>query len=83
MFNGPLRLLAFCAIFFACGQAAAQEEDAFYRGKTITLVLSSAVGGGYDAMSRILAEHLSHHIPGEPTIIVQNMPGARGISATN
>ncbi|MEY4878626.1 MAG: hypothetical protein RJB62_94, partial [Pseudomonadota bacterium] len=61
----------------------AQDATEFYDGRTLTLVLSSAVGGGYDAMSRILAQHLSRHLPGNPTIVVQNMPGAGGISATN
>ena len=76
-------ILSICAFLCVGGHAQAQNADEFYRGKTITLVLSSAVGGGYDAMSRILAQHLSRHIPGEPTIVVQNMPGAGGISATN
>lgn len=73
--------LAICAALRSPAQA--QDAEEFYAGKTITLVLSSAVGGGYDAMSRILAQHLTRHIPGEPTIVVQNMPGAGGISATN
>ena len=85
MFKALGRVLAF--VMVSCTvlnmSSVAQEADTFYRGKTITLVLSSAVGGGYDAMSRILALHLSRHIPGEPTIVVSNMPGAGGISATN
>jgi tripartite-type tricarboxylate transporter receptor subunit TctC len=63
--------------------AYSQADDDFYAGKTITLILSSAAGGGYDAMSRILSQHLTRHIPGHPTIVIQNMPGAGGISATN
>lgn len=78
-------LLGVCAAVAAASFAPArtQEAEDFYAGKTITLILSSAAGGGYDAMSRILAQHLSQHIPGTPTIVVQNMPGAGGISATN
>jgi len=72
--------LAACLI---AAPARAEEAAEFYDGRTLTLVLSSAVGGGYDAMSRILAQHLSKHLPGEPTIVVQNMPGAGGISTTN
>ena len=85
MFKASGRVFAF--VVASCTalstSTAAQDADNFYQGKTITLVLSSAVGGGYDAMSRILALHLTRHIPGEPTIVVNNMPGAGGISATN
>jgi tripartite-type tricarboxylate transporter receptor subunit TctC len=85
MFKNSGRVLAFIILSWAAlsTPSAAQDSDDFYAGKTITLVLSSAVGGGYDAMSRILAIHLARHIPGEPTIVVSNMPGAGGISATN
>jgi len=85
MFKGAGRVLAISILSWTVGgaQSFAQEPNGFYEGKTITMVLSSAVGGGYDAMSRILAQHLSRHIPGAPTIVVNNMPGAGGISATN
>jgi tripartite-type tricarboxylate transporter receptor subunit TctC len=57
--------------------AAAQETVAqFYRGKQINLVIGSSAGGGYDAYARLLARHLSQHIPGNPTIVPQNMSGA-------
>lgn len=55
----------------------------FYRGKTLRLVVSSDTGGGYDAYARTFASHLRRHIPGEPNIIVQNMPGAGGMAAAN
>jgi tripartite-type tricarboxylate transporter receptor subunit TctC len=59
------------------GGAAAQDAVAdFYRGKTVTITVGSAVGGGYDAYARLVARHLGRHIPGNPTIVVQNMPGA-------
>ena len=61
---------------------AANAED-FYRGKTVRLIVPSAPGGGYDASGRSLALHMAKHIPGEPTIVVQNMPGAGGLSAAN
>lgn len=54
-----------------------------YAGKTITLVVGYKPGGGYDATARLLARHLPKHIPGKPTIIVQNMPGANSIIAAN
>jgi tripartite-type tricarboxylate transporter receptor subunit TctC len=57
--------------------------DDFYAGKAITLVVGAGVGGGYDLQARLTARHLGKHIPGHPTIIVQNMPAAGGIAATN
>lgn len=64
----------------AFNEAAVAE---FYRGKTVTLVVSSTVGGGYDLYGRALARHIGRHIPGNPTVIVQNMPGAGGVVAAN
>jgi tripartite-type tricarboxylate transporter receptor subunit TctC len=58
----------------------AAAED-FYKGKTLSLVVGYAVGGGYDVYARLLARHLQRHIPGSPTIIVQNMPGAGSLTA--
>ena len=55
----------------------------FYRGKRITIVTSASVGGGYDQYARLLAKHMPQHIPGEPTIIVQNLVGAEGLRAAN
>jgi tripartite-type tricarboxylate transporter receptor subunit TctC len=60
--------------------AAARAAD-FYAGKTLTLVVSSEAGGGYDVYARLLARHLSAFIPGSPTIVVQNEPGAGGLKA--
>jgi tripartite-type tricarboxylate transporter receptor subunit TctC len=62
---------------------SAQSPSEFYRGKTITMIVSSASGGGYDALSRVLANHLGRHIPGNPQVVVRNMAGAGGIVATN
>jgi tripartite-type tricarboxylate transporter receptor subunit TctC len=80
--------LVFCtcaAIVVAAGAspAAAQSAADFYKGKTITLVISSGVGGGYDALARLIAPHLSKHIEGSPTVVVKNMSGAGGLVATN
>jgi len=55
----------------------------FYRGKTITILVGSSPGCGYDGDARMVARHLARHIPGAPNIIVQNMPGARGLAAAN
>jgi tripartite-type tricarboxylate transporter receptor subunit TctC len=62
--------------------AAAAAQD-FYRGKTIELVVSTGVGGGLDANARVVARHLANHIPGQPTIVPKNMPGAGHIRAAN
>ena len=62
----------------ACG-ALAQPLGAPYEGKQIHMVIASGAGGGYDAYARILALHLSRHIPGNPGIIDQNMPSAAGM----
>src|SRR5262249_62220071 len=52
-------------------------------GRRMTVIPSAAVAGGYAQYARLLAKHLSRHIPGEPTIIVQNMVGAEGLRAAN
>src|SRR3954467_1015688 len=54
-----------------------------FAGKTITIVVGYKPGGGYDATARMLARHLPNHLPGKPTLIVQNMPGANSIIAAN
>ena len=60
--------------------AAAQPN---FAGKTVTIVVGYKPGGGYDQAARILARHLPAHIPGKPTVIVQNMPGGNSIIAAN
>jgi tripartite-type tricarboxylate transporter receptor subunit TctC len=61
--------------------AAAQAD--FYKGKNVDLVISTGVGGGLDANARVVARHLANHIPGQPTIVPKNMPGAGHIRAAN
>jgi tripartite-type tricarboxylate transporter receptor subunit TctC len=63
--------------------AAAPASAQYYAGKTVTIVVGYKTGGGYDATARVLARHLPKHIPGKPTVIVQNMPGANSIIAAN
>jgi tripartite-type tricarboxylate transporter receptor subunit TctC len=60
-------------------RAAAQEP--FYSGKTVTIVVGYSAGGGYDLYARMLARHYGRHIPGNPNVIVQNMPGAASMTA--
>jgi tripartite-type tricarboxylate transporter receptor subunit TctC len=55
----------------------------FYAGKTVQLVIGYAPGGGYDDYARMLGRHIGRHIPGNPTVVVQNMPGAGSLRAAN
>jgi tripartite-type tricarboxylate transporter receptor subunit TctC len=73
------------AIMFAAAPASAQQEDVaqFFRGKTLRLIVGIGVGSGYDINARLLARHMVNHIPGQPTIIVQNQPGAGSLTMTN
>src|SRR5262245_19201 len=61
--------------------AAAQDPAAFYRGKTVRIVVGFSAGGGYDIYARVLAKHFARHIPGQPTVIVQNVPGAASLKS--
>jgi tripartite-type tricarboxylate transporter receptor subunit TctC len=84
----PTRTNVLCAALVVCGVhwsagVAAQPIAEFYRGKTVTIVISSAPGGGYDTLARTVANYLGRHIPGTPGVVVRNMPGAGGIVATN
>ena len=63
--------------------AAADEVSDFYRGKTISLYIGFSQGGGYDAFGRLVARFIGNHIPGAPSIIPRQMPGAGSLTATN
>lgn len=65
------------------GAAVGQSADRFYSGKTLRLIVGGGAGGGYDAYARLFAEHFGKHVPGNPNVIVENMPGAGGVKATN
>jgi hypothetical protein len=71
------------AAFPACPVACADPVQDFYTGKQVTIVVGSGAGGGYDLQARLTARHLGRHIPGNPTLIVQNMPGAGSLQAAN
>jgi tripartite-type tricarboxylate transporter receptor subunit TctC len=71
-------LLAVAALPGPAGAA-----DAYFKDKQIRLIVGSAPGGGYDAYGRLLSQYMKQHIPGNPTIIVQNMPGAGSLVAAN
>ncbi len=61
--------------------ALADPVADFYKGKNLSMAISSSAGGGYDALSRTIARHMARHIPGQPNIVPRNMPGAGGIVA--
>jgi tripartite-type tricarboxylate transporter receptor subunit TctC len=71
------------ALIGASAPVRADTVSDFYHGRTVNLVIGYAPGGGYDLYARTLARHISRHIPGNPTIVVQNMPGAGSIKAAN
>src|SRR5581483_5816517 len=70
-----------CAVVLLCGSAQAQNVASFYAGKTVRIVVGFTPGGGYDLYARLLAQHIGRHIPGNPTVIVQNMPGAGSLKS--
>jgi tripartite-type tricarboxylate transporter receptor subunit TctC len=82
-----LRALGIAALtILAFGTKAARAADPiadFYSGKSLQLVIGYAPGGGYDVYARALARHMARHIPGNPSIVVQNMPGAGSLKAAN
>lgn len=73
------------ALFFVTILISPKESQAasYYEGKVINIVVGYAPGGGYDRMARLLAKHLSRFIPGNPSIVVQNMPGASSMITAN
>jgi tripartite-type tricarboxylate transporter receptor subunit TctC len=69
------------ALFF--GFAPAHAAESFYAGKTLTIVVGYPPGGGYAAYAQVLSRHIGKHIPGNPTVVVQHMPGGGSIVAAN
>jgi tripartite-type tricarboxylate transporter receptor subunit TctC len=74
--NFSLAALALTVSVLPGPPAHAQSVEQFYTGKTINLAIGFEAGGGYDIYGRLLSRHMGQHIPGKPTIVVQNMPGA-------
>ena len=82
MIRTSLRLIGLLACLVGVHAAPAASQD-FYRGKTINLIVSTDAGTGYDIYARTIARHWTRHIPGTPSINVQNLTGAGGLTATN
>jgi tripartite-type tricarboxylate transporter receptor subunit TctC len=81
-----LSLWCLCGIVLAASFLDRAKADAvadFYHGRTVTLFVGYSVGGGYDNYARVLARHLGNHIPGNPSVLPQNMPGAGSLRALN
>ena len=74
-------LLAVAAALLASGPAAAQSGEPFFARKTVGVAIGYTAGGSYDLYGRLVARHLGRHIPGNPTLIAQNMPGAGSMRA--
>lgn len=83
---GALRasMLAY-SLAIVAGSALAQTSDVaqFYSGRQMSLIVGADAGGGYDAQGRLMARHLGRFIPGAPSVVVQNMPGAGSLQAAN
>lgn len=78
----------FCYLLIAVGlgllfRATVSAQESFYKGKTIRIIVGAPPGGGYDTYSRLIARHIGKHIPGNPTVIVENMPGAATLISAN
>ncbi len=78
-----MRTLLMISVFFASlsNLAVAQDVETFYRGKSVRIIVGFSSGGGYDQYGRLLARHISKHIPGVPNVVVQNMPGAASLKS--
>jgi tripartite-type tricarboxylate transporter receptor subunit TctC len=79
---GSIALAATVLGIFGSGLCFADPVTDFYKGKTVTIIVGAAPGGIYDLTARAMAQHLRRYIPGNPVVIVQNMPGASHVVAT-
>jgi tripartite-type tricarboxylate transporter receptor subunit TctC len=79
------RSLAVLAMAFIASMrcAAADDVENFYKGQTLTMIISYTAGGGYDLYARLLARYIGKYIPGHPSVVPENMPGAGGLRASN
>src|SRR5262245_7514982 len=81
MMRIAVAIVASLAVLSA-NDARAQSVADFYRGKTVEIQVGAAAGGGYDVVARLIASHMPRHIPGNPAMVVRNMPGATGLIMT-
>ena len=76
-------IASICIAVAAALSSAHAAQDNFYQGKTVRIIVGAAAGGGYDTYSRTIARHMGNHIAGNPTIVVDNMPGAGFLISAN
>jgi tripartite-type tricarboxylate transporter receptor subunit TctC len=84
--SGKAAILMFVATMASASgtqQALAQDAEAFFKGRTISILMGTGPGGSYGLYGRVIATHIAKHIPGKPNIIIENMPGAGGANAGN
>ena len=81
--NFRIALAAALAVVLTLAGCNRQSQAPYFEGKTITIVVGYKPGGGYDTVARLLSRYLPKYIPGKPTVIVQNMPGANSLIAAN
>lgn len=74
--RSPVVPVLFAATVALGGTLARAQDDSFYAGKTVTIFVGFSPGGGYDIYARTLGRHIGNHIPGRPTVVIQNLPGA-------
>ena len=67
----------------AVGSGRSVEAQSFYEGKTVRIIVGLAPGGGFDTYARVIARHMGKHIPGNPSFVVENMPGAGSLISAN
>ena len=75
--------LVIAATAWCAGEARSQAATDFFAGKQLSVLIGTTAGGGYDLYARVLARHMGRHLPGQPTLIAKNMPGAGGLTLAN
>jgi tripartite-type tricarboxylate transporter receptor subunit TctC len=83
MYSSWFRFSVAVWLGIGAGSAHAQSAQDFYKGREIKLMVGHEVGNDYDVGARLLARHLSKHLPGQPSVVVQNMPQASGLAVAN
>jgi tripartite-type tricarboxylate transporter receptor subunit TctC len=77
------RIVAAAGLALFASAPGAWAQNDFYKGKQIRLIVSTDAGGAYDTYARLMVQVLRDHIPGNPSIVIQNMPGASGLKTAN
>ena len=77
------KISAYVFLVLSLWAASVSAQDGFYKGKAVRIIVGASAGGGYDTYSRTIARHMGKHIPGNPSLIVDNMPGAGFLISAN